>query len=140
MGKPDHGLDLNRPYAEQDPLDMDDAREAARRAAQLRRDAEAEYRRRIDVAAEAEATYRKLRSKAILAFKGDHGATVARDLADGDDKVAEALVEHLVSKGMVDAMKERLKTLEGERSMLKSLIDWSSSIANVLRQTSGRGS
>ena len=133
----DHGLELERPYKADDPLDMKDGREAARKLARMRRDAEAEMRRRIDERATKEGTYRQTLAKAIVTAKADHGASVARELAHEDAAVKKALVDFRVAEGMVDAMKERLRGLEGERSMLKSLIDWSATIANVLRQTSG---
>ena len=130
-------LDLERPYVERDPLDMDDAREAARRVTRLRRDAEAELRRRARGKAEKEGAYRELRATGILEEKAEHGATIAKELADGRSEVKKALVEWRIEDGLWDAARERVKGVEGERSMLKSLIDWSSTIANVLRSAGG---
>jgi hypothetical protein len=130
-------LDLEKPYREGDPLDMDDARQASRRASQMRRDAERERIERGEKKAEAEVAYKKARATAILRLKIDQGATVAKELADGDDEVAPLLLEKIKADTLYDAAGERLKTLEGERSMLKSLIDWSSTIANVLRSAGG---
>lgn len=132
-----HGLDLDRPYKEADPLDMDDAREASRRSSRMRRDAEAELIRRVADRAEKEGAYRMELAKEIVRQKVEHGSTVAKEVAHGERPVFLALVEFKTAEGMVEASKERLKTLEGERSMLKSLIDWSSTIANVLRQAGG---
>ena len=132
-----HGLDLERPYRERDPLDMDDAREAARRVSRLRRDAEGELRRQAQAKAEKEGAYRLARAKGILVEKAEHGSTVAKELADGREEVKKALVEWKVAEGLWDAARERVRGVEGERSMLKSLIDWSSTIVNVLRQSGG---
>lgn len=130
-------LDLDKPYREQDPLDVDDARTAARRASRMRRDAEATLIDAIDERATKEGVYRETLAKRMVTEKVEHGASSAREFAYGDPKVKKALTEFRIAEGMVDAAKERLKTLEGERSMLKSLIDWSSTIANVLRQAGG---
>jgi hypothetical protein len=130
-------LDLETPYRESDPLGMDDARAASRRASQMRRDAERERITRGEKKAEAEVAYRKARALAIMRLKIDHGATVAKELSDGEDDVSPLLLEKMKADTLYDAAGERLKTLEGERSMLKSLIDWSSTIANVLRSTGG---
>jgi hypothetical protein len=130
-------LDLEKPYRESDPLDIDDARQASRRASQMRRDAERERIDRGKKKGEAEVAYKKARAVAIMRLKIEHGATVAKELADGDDEVAPYLLKKMEADTLYDAAGERLKTLEGERSMLKSLIDWSSTIANVLRHTGG---
>lgn len=132
-----HGLDLERPYREQDPLDMDDARLASRRVSRLRRDAEAQLVKRAREKGEKESEYRRLRSIAITEARADGPATTAKEMADGDAEVRRALIEWKVAEGMYDAARERVKGVEGERSMLKSLIDWSSTITNVLRQSGG---
>jgi translation initiation factor 1 (eIF-1/SUI1) len=136
-----HGLDLERPYRELgDPLEMDDAREAAHLTAKMRRRAEGELVTRIETRAEKEADYRATLAKEIVQQKVAHGSTVAKELAHQDSEVKKAFVEFKVAEGMVDAAKERLRGLEGERSMLKSLIDWSATIMNVLRQSGGHDS
>jgi hypothetical protein len=43
-----------------------------------------------------------------------------------------------VKQGLVKAQTERLRGLEGERSMLKSLIDWSARINEETRERYGR--
>lgn len=131
----DHGLDLERPYRERDPLAMEDAREASREVARLRRRAEADLVKAVKTAAEKEHTYRKRISEEVVKAKVDHPATVALEVARG--KVQKELVEYRVAEGMVKAAEQRIRGVEGERSLLKSLIDWSSTIANVLRQAGG---
>lgn len=130
------GLDLEKPYRELgDPLMMDDARNAAHVTAQMRRRAEEELERRVQTKATTEAEYREKLAKEIVIQKAEHGATAAKELAHQDAEVKKALIAFKVAEGMVLASKERLEGLEGERSMLKSLIDWSATIMNVLRQT-----
>lgn len=133
----DTEYDLDAPYRMGDPLDMGDARKASRRASQMRRDAEALHRAAIKDAAEKEGTYRQALAKSIVTHKVNHGSTVAKELAHEDADVKKALVEYKIAEGMVQAWLQRLRTLEGERSMLKSLIDWSATIANVLRSAGG---
>lgn len=130
------GLDLEKPYRELgDPLEIDDARKAAHITARMRRRAEEELARRVQTRAEAEGDYREKLAKEIVIQKAEHGATAAKELAHQDAEVKKALIAFKVAEGMVVAAQERLKGLEGERSMLKSLIDWSATIMNVLRQT-----
>jgi hypothetical protein len=132
------GLDLERPYRELgDPLESEDARKASHITAQMRRRAEEELERRYREAATKEADYRRELSKVIVKKKADHGATIAKELAADDEKVRELFIAWKVADGLVEAGKQRLKGLEGERSMLKSLIDWSATIMNVLRQSGG---
>jgi hypothetical protein len=58
-------LDLETPYRESDPLGMDDARAASRRASQMRRDAERSLIERGDEKADAEVDYKKARAVAL---------------------------------------------------------------------------
>jgi Fe-S cluster assembly scaffold protein SufB len=103
------------------PLDIDDARRAARRLSELRREAEDTYDRLIEEAAEAERAYRKELSKAFLGLEG----TAAQKEAEARAKVADKSFDRDLKASLVKAQNERLRGLEGERSMLKSLIEWS---------------
>lgn len=132
MTAADHHLELDRPYKQGDPLDLDDARKASRRCSELRRAAEAELRNAVEECGRKEGAYRQALAKEIVTKRQEHPATVAVDLAKGEKNVNEALVAFRIAEGMVDAHKERLRTIEGERSQLKSLVDWSASISNVL--------
>lgn len=110
------------PLMLEQPLDVDDARRAARRLAELRRDAENEHERLTIAAAEAERDYRKAYAQA---FVGSEGTASEREAQARAQASAEAYARD-VAAGMVKVMAERLRGLEGERSMLKSLIEWSS--------------
>lgn len=105
----------------QHPLDMDDARRAAQRMTVLRREAENTYRTLVEDAAEAEADYRKGYAKAFLTAEGT--GLIKEQTAR--EKTADLAARRDITEGLVKAQSERLRGLEGERSLLKSLIDWS---------------
>lgn len=129
-----HHLELERPYQQQDPLDMDDARLASREISRLRRRAESDYRKAIEDRAHKEAEYRAALSKAIVRLKVDNASSAAAELARGDDTVKQALIDFRVSEGMVKAQEQRVLGVEGERSMLKSLIEYSARVAWLLQE------
>lgn len=131
-------LDIERPYQQGDPLDMDDAREASRRSSEMRREAEEALRQAVERRAEAEAEYRKRLAVAIVHKRQEAPATVAKDLAHGEPEVSEAMVAFRIAEGMVDAAKERLRTIEGDRSQLRGLIDFSAGVAAALRDQDDR--
>lgn len=130
-----HLLNIERAYKEGDPLDMDDAREASRRSSQMRRQAEADLRAAVENVGKNEGEYRKLLAQEIVRAKTEHGATAALDIAKGEKGVVKALVDFRVSSGMVDAAKERLRTVEGDRSQLRGLIDFSAGVRAVLHES-----
>jgi len=107
-------------YLEQ-PLEIDQARLAARRLADQRRDAERAIEEQVEAAADAERDYRKAYAEAFVTAIGtaaEREAVAKREAAD------EAYARDLAA-GMVKVMQERLRGLEGERSMLKTLMEWS---------------
>jgi membrane protein involved in colicin uptake len=129
----DHHLTLNAPYQQDDPLEMSDAREASRRMTRIRRDAEAEFRAAIVDRAKKEAAYRQALAEAIVRIKAEgSSSTEATERARGDASVKKALIDFRVAEGMVKAHEERLRGCEGERSQLKSLIDYSARVAQLL--------
>lgn len=106
------------------PLEIDEARTAARRLAQQRRDAEEELEKQVKKAAEAERSYRK--SLALAFVNPDNtGKTAAAREAKARDIAGEAGKDRDIQAAMVKVFVERLRGLEGERSMLKSLVEWS---------------
>lgn len=115
--------DIEAPYLLRDPLDMDDARKASREVTRLRREAENSLRGAVQAAAEAEAAYRMALATAIVVKRSEGPATTAVDEARGSAQVAGPLETFRLAEGMVDAAKERVRGVEGERSLLKSLID-----------------
>ncbi len=115
------------------PLEIDEARMAAKRMAEQRRAAEDALQRQIEAAAEAEREYRKAFSTAFVSAEG----TAAAREAEAKASSATECYERDLSAGMVKVMTERLRGLEGERSMLKSLIDWSSRLRLDEREVVG---
>lgn len=117
------------------PLDIDDARLASRRLADQRRAAEQELERMVREAGDAEADYRKALAQAFVRVDG--GTAAARE-ALARAEVADKSLTRDVKAGMVKVQTERLRGLEGERSMLKSLVEWSMRINEEQREQLGR--
>ena len=118
------------------PLEIDEARRASRRMAEQRREAEEAHEAQVRVAADAEAEYRKAYALAFVEAEG----TAAEREAVAKAGSSDACRERDVAAGMVKVMGERLRGLEGERSMLKSLIDWSARLSLDGRENYGRPS
>jgi hypothetical protein len=115
------------------PLEIDEARLASRRMAEQRRAAEDDLQHRVETAAEAERLYRLAFSKAFIAAEGTAAAREAQAKAESAD---ECYARDLAT-GMVKVQTERLRGLEGERSQLKSLTDWSSRLRLDEREVIG---
>lgn len=122
-----------RPLVLEQPLDIDDARRASRRLADQRRAAEERLDVLVREAAEAEATYRKALAQEFVKVTG----TAAEREALARAAVADRSYERDLKAGMVKAQTERLRGLEGERSMLKSLVEWSMRINEETRERIG---
>lgn len=103
------------------PLEIDDARRASRRLAEMRRDAEDAHEQLTKDAAEAERLYRKAYSQAFVQATG----TAAEREAKAKAEASQEAYERDLAAGMVKVQVERLRGLEGERSQLKSLVEWS---------------
>lgn len=104
------------------PLEISEARTAARAMAAQRREAENTLQRMVEEAAQAESEYRKAFSEVFIAAEGTAAAREAQAKAESADEC----YRRDVAAGMVKVQTERLRGLEGERSLLKSLVDWSS--------------
>lgn len=110
------------PLLLEQPLEIDDARRASHALAQQRRAAEADLDRLTREAAEAERDYRKTLAQCFLTAKGD---TAAMREASAKADAADAGYGRDLAAGLVKACHERLRGLEGERSQLKTLSEWS---------------
>lgn len=115
------------------PLEIDEARLAARRMAEQRRAAEDALQVQVDKAAEAERDYRKAYAQAFVQAEG----TAAEREAIAKSASADECYERDLAAAMVKVATERLRGLEGERSMLKSLVDWSSRLRVDEREVVG---
>lgn len=114
------------PLLIEQPLAIDDARRAAHALAQQRRAAEAELDRLTREAAEAERVYRKTLAQKFLTAQGD---TAAMREAHAKAEASDAGYERDLAVGLVKACHERLRGLEGERSQLKTLSEWSAKMS-----------
>lgn len=112
---------MSAPLNLERPLEIDEARTAAKRMAEQRRAAEDALQHQVEAAADAERAYRKAFSLAFIAAEG----TAAAREAEAKASSADECYARDLSAGMVKVQTERLRGLEGERSMLKSLLDWS---------------
>ena len=77
---------------------------------------------RCKKAADAERDYRKKLAEMFVTAEG--GTAAARE-ADARAGAAEAAYERDIQAALVKVMQEKLRGLEGERSMLKTLMEWS---------------
>lgn len=114
------------PLLLENPLEIDDARRASHALAQQRRAAETDLDRLTRDAAEAERVYRKTLSESFLKADGD---TAAMREAKAKAMAADAGYDRDLAVGLVKACSERLRGLEGERSQLKTLSEWSAKMA-----------
>lgn len=111
-------------YRLDDPLHAEQARDAARTMASLRRRAEQDLEAAVREAAQAEHDYRKALAKAFVV--ADEATAAARE-AGARAAVAEQALRRDITAGLVKVCMERLRGLEGERAMLRQLIAWSQS-------------
>lgn len=128
------GANPKGPLALEDPLDIDDARRAAHLLAEKRRDAEQILEQAVIDAADAEQLYRKAVAKTMVTLRADgNPSTGLEQLAKGQDHVSDLARERDLKRGMVKVAAERLQGLEGERAMLRQLMEWSARI-NLLER------
>lgn len=110
----------------EDPLDLDDAREASRAVARNAGEAIKDLQRWGEAFAEAERDYRKALAVKAAELRGDgHPATLVRDLARGDEHVATLACDRDIASSMMDVCKERLRMIDGQRAALRQLTEWS---------------
>lgn len=125
---------MPNPLILEDPLDIDEARKASKRLAEQRRAAEQTLDQLTITAAEKERDYRKALSQA---FHDIEEGTAAQREAAARAQVADKSYDRDIAAGMVKVQIERLRGLEGERSMLKSLVEWSAKISEETRERYG---
>lgn len=108
-------------------MSVQEAREAAHKIARQRRDAEENLKSCVQEAADAEHKYRKGLAKAILEAEG----TQAVREAVARSETASLARDRDIARGMERVAQERLRGLEGERSILKSLMDWNARLEQI---------
>jgi hypothetical protein len=107
----------------EEPLAIDEAREASRAMARQRRAAEDTLQLMVERAAEAERRYRLALSEAFI--RNTDGPVAVREAKARAD-CADRSYERDLAAGMVRVQTERLRGMEGERAQLRALVDWSS--------------
>lgn len=115
------------------PLEIDEARLASRRMSEQRRAAEDALQAQVQKAAEAERVYRKRYAVEFVQAQG----TAAEREAVAKAGSADECYERDLAAAMVKVQTERLRGLEGERSQLKSLTEWSMRLRLDEREVAG---
>lgn len=106
----------------EEPLDIDDARQAARAMGTARREARKDYEKRIKEAADKKREYRKAKA---LAYVTADGPDAHARKADVEKRAADAEFAMELAEGMVKVAAEKLEEIDGERASLHRLMEWS---------------
>lgn len=122
MAKDAIPLSLTEPYKFQQPLEMDDARDALRECASARRQAREWKQNCMQEEAEKERLYRRARALAWL--EAPEGTAKFREdwIAD---RTADVRFERDIAARLVKAADERLAEVDADRSSVHRLVDWS---------------
>lgn len=108
------------------PLDFAAAVTASREASEDQHNAEKWYAAKGREFAEAERQYRKALATKILMLKVQGTpATVAQDIARGDEEVANLRFERDVAEGVRDAAAQSIYRHTANRRELLQFVDWS---------------
>lgn len=111
------------------PLDITEARAAARLASENQRHGEDQLREAFRDAARAEEAYRKALAQEITRAHAEGGAwTVCADLARGEATVAQLRYERDVKQGVKEAALQAAWRYAADRKDLGRFIDWSARI------------
>lgn len=111
------------------PLDITEARAAARQASENQRSGEELLREAFQKAARAEQAYRKALAVEITRVHAEGGAwTVCADLARGEDTVARLRYERDVALGVKEAAVQASWRHAADRRDVGRFIDWSARI------------
>lgn len=108
------------------PLDVDEARAAARMASENQRNGEQQLRDAFRGAAAAEQEYRKALAVAIVKYREAGTAwSVCADMARGDAEVAQLRYERDVKDGVKEAALQATWRHAADRKDVGRMIDWS---------------
>jgi hypothetical protein len=137
-------------YTRGHPLDMEDARRAARAFGEMRRwarrqleDTIADLDKKHDALADAERAYRKARAEAYVQVDaktaGERDAKVDADSAQKryDRDLAEGLVK--AQKERIKLAEERLAEIDGERASFHRLVEWSMRVDAFAQESRSQG-
>lgn len=111
------------------PLDITEARAAARQASENQRFGEDQLREAYRASAEAEQSYRKALATRITELHADGAAwTVCADLARGDENVAKLRYDRDVAEGVKEAALQAAWRHSADRRDVGRFCDWSARI------------
>lgn len=125
-------MSLTKPYRFSEPLDFDDARDAAREISRGRRQAREWKQAAMQAAAEAEHSYRKARAHAWARCPSEKIAKEKEDWVNAE--TVDARQHRDIAVSLVKAADERLEEIDADRSMLNQLMQWSMKV-NPLAET-----
>jgi hypothetical protein len=112
------------------PYDFGEAVEAAKRAAELQRDAEHDLTRSVREHAQAEKLYRVALARRIVELRADgQAATLAADLARGDETVAMLRYERDIAEGAKDVAVQQAWRRSADRKDVRVFIEWSARVS-----------
>lgn len=103
-------------------MSVQEAKALAHQIAVSRREAEKVLEACVNEAATATHAYRKGFAEAIVKAEGTQTVREAQAKAEA----ADLELKRDIARGMERVAQERLRGLEGERSILKTLMDWNS--------------
>jgi hypothetical protein len=116
--------------AERQAWDFHQAVEASRRAKEAQRETEAVVELSAKEYADAERLYRIALAKRIVELVAEgKPATVAKDLARGDPRVADLAYDMAVALGVKEAMEQRAWRSTADRKDVQNLTEWSKLVA-----------
>jgi hypothetical protein len=116
--------------AERQAWDFHQAVEASRRAKEAQRETEAVVELSAKEYADAERLYRTALAKRIVELVAEgKPATVAKDLARGDPRVADLAYDMAVALGVKEAMEQRAWRSTADRKDVQNLTEWSKLVA-----------
>lgn len=108
------------------PLQIEDARGACHRASELQREVEDTIRNASKDLAEKERAYRKALSQRIVTLKAEGCAvTAAKDIARGEDNIADLRYERDVAQGIYEAALQQAFRRGADRKDTHELLVWS---------------
>lgn len=111
------------------PYDFTEAKSAMERACSGQIAAEKAVKDSFQKFALARKAYQVAFAEEILRQRAEHPATIALDLARGQEKVAQLRYEKDVAEGVMEAAKSAIWRHTADRKDVARLVDWSRRVA-----------
>jgi len=110
------------------PYSYPEAKAAAMRVTVERRRRIKDYEDACNAVGNATAHYRRELAKEMLVQKSRHGATMAEQLAKGQEHVAQAKEDLIIAEGKRNAAWQLILTNDADRMTVTQLTKWSQSV------------